>query len=258
MDQQVSASNIPYEVARDGTPLLDAISVDHGNRHALGRFFLHVEATAHAAGVTVRLNERLDSFVETSRPMQELRGSIPPLLDPAQSSIERGFWLSAHNKAGEIVATHAGRLLTMTDTTLKDEIEGLRLHYADPAPHLAKGTTCVFSGEAARAAAAITGRASYVGGVWCRPDYRGRGLVYVLSPAVRYLALTRWDTDYTFAFFRSDLRGLGVLHKYGRFGFEQGLRLAHSYTGDVDLHFAWMGRKTMDEELRGYATLLGR
>lgn len=252
MQVSQQAFNVSAEANPPKIRLLDGVTVSAGPSRQLGRFFLAADAAVARTGVEVWINDGFEKFEDAARLAGSTRSTFPPVFDPEQSDIEQGFWLSAHNEAGEVVATHAARLITVGSGGLADHMRDLRLHYRDPLRHTMAGAECLVTGEAAEIAQAITGRVSFCGGMWCRKDFRGTGMVHVLTKVVRYLALTRWDTSHTFSLFRANLAEMGILDKYGIFSFVPGVALRKSYTGDVDLFFAWMDRVTMEADLDRY------
>ncbi len=254
MDSNVGVHVAGVGVEPKSTSLLDGITVDAGPRRKLGEFFLAADAAMSKAGVSIRINEGFEFFRDAARSPSP----FPPVFDPEESDIEAGFWLSAHDKAGEIVATHAARLITVGPEGLAEHMRQLRLHYRDPSRHLAAGTICLVDGPAEAIADKIVGPVSYGGGMWCRKDHRGNGMVHVLLKVVRYLALTRWNTQYAFSLFRSDIDKLGVLSKYRFASFTPRVALRKSYTGDVDLFLGCINRAMMEEDLERYPEWLGK
>ena len=237
-----------------GVPLTDGITVLHGPTRALGRFFLAAAAQALEAGAVLRLHDDLTTLVTLNAQSQASWGPLVPILHPGESELSsrNSFWISGQDANGRIIAAYAGRLLEVGPEGLGHHFRTLRLFYANPEPHLARGTTCEVHHPAADIADAITGRVAYAGGSWTDPAARGSGLAYLLTRVVRYIAYTRWDTRYTISTLRKDLATKGVLEQYGYVNQASGIQMRNGYRGDMDLNLIWMDRDWMDAELLGY------
>jgi hypothetical protein len=82
-------------------------------------------------------------------------------------------------------------------------------------------------------AAYIRGRVVFSGGLWVRPDYRGRDFPRLLPRLSRALALTRWDSDYTISLVRTALIERGIAERYGYSRVEPGYVWENSAYGDA-------------------------
>ncbi len=256
MAQFSSRPDMLNALALGGQSLLDGVTVNFGPRRTLGLFFLQAEALAHQAGVSIMIHADLSNLVAVNAVLQQSWGPLVPIFDPKQSgaTTDTSFWLSAHDHTGQIVATQAARRIDLPDRSLAEEFRSLRIFYADPAPQLAGGTTCFVDGECETIAESIRGRVLYSGAAWCRPDYRSRGLVYVLARVGRHLAMTRWDTDFTITTLRTDLKAKGILERYGMVNQAPRIGLRNSYRGDFDLQLVWADRVSMEAELHTYVS----
>ena len=253
MPQSVNHDPVALDIDTRGVALLDAVTVQHGPLRDLGLYFLVAGAEAERLGVTVRVHNEFRSLVLANSRLQSSWGPLVPTFDPDASDLSpsTAHWLSCHNQAGELVACAAARRLLLGEGGLAEEFRSLRIFYADPAPHLAKGTHCIVEGEAAEVGARMQGSIAYSGAIWTRPDYRGRGIVYLMSRANRNLALTRWDTAYTASVTRVDLAAKGAIDPYG-YRSARRIALHNSYRGDFDLSLIWVDRAGMEAELKDY------
>ena len=241
------------EIASGGEVLPNVVTVVHGPKRNLGYFFLIAHAEAKRMGVTIRVHDELHSLVRANQHLQSSWGPLVPTFDPGASHLtsDTAFWLSCHDAGGDLVACSAARHLQLTETGLADEFRSLRLFYANPQPHLDRGTICVVEEEAAAVAGRMRGHITYSGAIWTRPDFRGRGIVYLLSRVNRNLALTRWDADYTASVTRVDLAAKGALSPYG-YRSARRIALQNSYRGDFDMSLIWVDRAAMEADLDHY------
>jgi hypothetical protein len=231
--------------------LPDQITVDHGPTDLLARFFLAADRAARERGVYLTLRHELDGLVALNERERKDWYRISPLFDPAYSEVspENSYWIEGRNAAGETVAAQAGRVFFWPDTTLKAEIESLRIFYADPAHMAVPGETI---GVTAPSAAAIRGTVVYSGSGWYRPDFRGRALSAILPCISRAYALTRWNTETTVSFVEQTLIDKRVVARYGYRRVEHGLDWHASLKGDIVLALIWMPRAELEDDLRAF------
>ena len=208
----------------DQRSLLDQITVHHGPQKLLARFFLIADQDARDKGVTLRLRTDFDRMHQIRLRHCEDPLMLAPNFDPAQSNlrIDQAFWIEGLDPNGQTVLTHAARLFDWQHTNLKQEVEALRVHYHEPAPHIAAGESIQMT---APTGTRISRRTAYVGAMWVRPDYRRRGLTRIIPRISRAYAYTRWNTDFTWGFMEPHLHEGGASRAYGRYTVEEGLRL---------------------------------
>jgi hypothetical protein len=178
------------------------------------------------------------------------------VFDPAigGANSENGFVLIGSDPNGRVVSAFAARNYPLAGRTLKDEIESLRLFYADPERSRQTGEHIEVT---APTATANLGNAVYIGGVWFHPDYRGKGMHRVMSPITRALSFTRWGADIAFSLMVSENVSSGVARS-GRFPHvEWGVRWTNSPVfgdGTLDLALVWTNA---DEQLAHFVEYVG-
>ncbi len=192
---------------------LNDIVVDYGPTDVMGRLFLKADTELRAKGVNFAFAP-LEELIAVNRRHSDSWRPILPIFDPAcgGATPENSFALLGYDNDGACVTAQAARIYTLTKNNLKEEIESLRIFYADPARSRAEGERMEVSAPIAER---IDGRVAFVGAVWYRPDFRGRGLVNVMSRAVRAYAYTRWLCDFTFTFMAEEVYSQGVAQRAG-------------------------------------------
>jgi len=174
--------------------LPDQLDIKFGPLEALGRYVLRADRMLRDNGIRVSLCTDFGEFVETNRRKRNRDWFSPlPCFSPQYATLDErnAFWLKGVNAAGDTVMSHAIRLYVWPNTTLKAEIESLRLLY-DVVPDAPNAR-----GEAtAPTAARMSGRVGLMGSLWLDPDYRGGKLASTISPLTRAVALARWRPDY--------------------------------------------------------------
>jgi hypothetical protein len=111
---------------------------------------------------------------------------------------QNGFVLLGRDDRGDVMATQAIRLYDWSASNLKIEAEALRVFYADPDRHRLPGEECIVQ---APTADQISGTVGLGGGVWYRPDYRGRQLGAIIPRIARCYALAHYNVDNLFALY---------------------------------------------------------
>jgi hypothetical protein len=233
-------------------PLLDSIRLTHGPAAQLGRFFLLADQAAYRRGVRLQLHADLNTLIEVNQRKQSVWGApMVPIFDPNHSALtsDNSFWISGHDQNGVIVATQAARFIDMSQSSAAEELQSLRLFFADPAPHLAAGARCHVDCPAARE---VKGRVVYSGGGWYHPNYRGTGLSRILPRISRALAYTRWDSDYTFSVVETVLVEKNVYRSYGYTQHSPAITLTGSYREDLELEMIWMPREELLSDMAAY------
>lgn len=140
------------------------------------------------------------------------------------------------------------------DETLADYLTSLRLFYPDPDRQKRDGESCTVDSPSARV---INRRAVFSGGTWIHPDYRKRLMPMILPRISRALALTRWNTDYTFSLVNNILVTKGVAQAYGYQRVEPGILWFMAPVADrCEASLVWMPRAELLEDLSAFPQTL--
>ena len=190
---------------------LSDVVIDYGPRDVLSRLFLKADTELREQGVTVSFGS-FEELIDLNRRNAASWRPILPIFEPEISGLEEenGFAVFGRNGANEVIYAHACRLYTLTRCTLAEEIESLRLFYADPDRARQPGEAMHVT---APSAAKTTGRVVFIGAVWYRLDNRKKNLMQTTAPLVRALAYTRWQSDFAFSFMAEDLVKAGTAQK---------------------------------------------
>jgi hypothetical protein len=219
-----AASDAPANSGRRLRPLLSDITVEHGPVDLIGRLFLKADTAARARGITLSFAPMQD-LMDINRANPETWRPLLPLFDPACGGItdDNAFCILGRNGKGEIVATQAARLYRWEDTSFHEEASSLRLFYAEPERLKLKDEQVEVTAPAARQ---LTGAVIFAGGIWYRPDYRGRGLPYILPWLCRTYAYTRWKHDFSLSIMAEEVykRGMAQRSGYSKADWEVWLR----------------------------------
>jgi hypothetical protein len=174
--------------------LIDQLQIRQEPRGQIGRYFLAVEQGLADLGLILRIMP----IIELARVHNEFASSwngLAPVFDAQIAPIDadRSAALVAYDQEGRPAATHACRLIELTDT-LQSACEDLTLFY-EPASSAAlrKRHRCIMT---APSAASIRGTVAYVGGFWVRPDKRGTNIGYLMQDVSRNFACSQWRFDY--------------------------------------------------------------
>ena len=234
-----------------GRPITD-VSIDYGPPAVLGRFFLGTQAIAEAAGVSLSFGT-FEDLLATNAKNRDSWKPITSMFDHRYSAKalapDRAFCIFGHNAKGEVVATQAARLFTLTKSSLYDEFSSLRAFYDDPRGMMQSGETCTVTADVTRR---INGRVLVGGAAWYRPDYRGRELSALLPRVSRALAYTRWSTDYTTSIMVEAIIKGGVMTRSGYHNIEWDLAIKNSTVGDVRCAFVWMEPERLVSDLEEF------
>jgi hypothetical protein len=193
--------------------LPDQLDIKFGPVEALGRFILRADRTLRDAGIRLSLCSDFDELLDTNQRKRD-RGwySLPPCFLAKYSTLNErnALWLKGVGRSGETVLSHAIRLYVWPRTTLKAEIESLRLLY-DVMPYAPEAR-----GEAtAPTAAKMSGRVCMMGALWLDPDFRGGKLASTISPLTRAVALSQWYPDFCFSIVSDEGMQKGRTALYG-------------------------------------------
>ena len=81
------------------------------------------------------------------------------------------------------------------DSDFKTEAESLRFFYADPERDKGPDESCSVAEIEPRA---VTGQLMHSGGIWYRPDFRGRKIGEILPRLARAYSYATWNIDQAF------------------------------------------------------------
>ena len=166
-----------------------------------------------------------------------------PQYRPHSDAPNQAFAILGESPTGQIVATQAARFFDWSGSTLKVEVESLRMLYGDSAPPAAA------RGEvSAPDAGAVTGRVVYSGSTWFHPKYRGRDLSGVLPRISRALALTLWNTDTTISFMDWRIVKKGVAASYGYTNLGASVTLRNVVDPEFVAAIGWITRDELIED----------
>lgn len=239
-------------LARRAASFASAITLEYGPRDLLAPFFLKAEQAALAQGVRLSFAS-LDELVEINRRNSASWRPLLPIFDPAFGIGEaEAFCIIGRDRAGDVVATQAGRLYNWTDTSFHEECENLRILYDHPNRHKRSDESIEVTAPSAKR---VRGRVVFSGAVWNRRDFRG-GLLSSLLPRIgRAYALTRWSTDYTASFMAEDVVKGGVAERVGYRNVEWEIRMRHTPVwrdGTIRAALIWMGTDYLLSDLRSF------
>lgn len=228
--------------------LLDEVTVRHGPEWLITKFLIAANREMRSRGVSLRLKRDLGELISFNKRNQSHWYRLAPLFDPALNEIpaNEGYWIAGYDRNDEIVAVHAARFFDWTDTTLGREFSSLRLWYNKPDLWRMPGESCTLAGEAGKI---VTGRCAYLGSMWFRPDFRGRGLSRLLPRINRSIALAHWGIDFNFSFIEPFVVESGLIEQYGFSRHAPGVAFRNGPKGNMDMHVMWMPRAELVSDL---------
>ncbi len=190
---------------------LSDVVIDYGEREAMGRMFLQADTRLREMGYFMSLGT-FDELLALNKANSDSWRPLLPVFHPEYWDLdgESGFVVFARNAAGKIVYAAASRVLELGGTSLKDEIESMRIFYRDPEREAWDGERMEAS---APIASKINGRVVFTGAQWVDPGHRGANFTTSTIPITRGLAYTRWYPDLTFSFMAPEIIKAGVAWK---------------------------------------------
>jgi hypothetical protein len=252
-----SSQQPPQPRLRPASPsgLLSGLSIEHGPRDLLGRFFLQADTAARERGVYLSFGT-FEELVEANANNTSSWHPLIPLFNPKNGgfSDHNAFCILGRNAQGEIVATQAARLYDWRDTSFYEEAKSLRLFYEDPARLKQPTERCEISAESTKF---VSGKVCFSGGGWYRRDYRKKELSTILPRVSRALAFTRWDSDYTISIMAEKVIAGGMAERCGYTNVDWDLNLYDSPVGTVRCAFVWMERQQLRTDLGAFSAGLG-
>ena len=233
--------------------LPEQILVQYGPRETLGAYFLALDRAVRERGISLSLQTDFSVLKALNKQHQASWGPFNPLFDPDCNGINaaNAFWILGVDAAGDVVLTQAARHYDWRQTSLAAELVSLRLFFDDRSIQRLPGERFLIGGETADT---IRGHVVFSGGLWIRPDYRGRDLPRLLPRLSRALALTRWDADYTISLVRTALIERGIAERYGYSRVEPGYVWENSsYGGALEFFLISMPRAELLADMASFA-----
>jgi hypothetical protein len=184
------------------------VVIDHGPRDVLGRLFLLADTRLREKGIRLSFAS-LEELVAVNKANSDSWRPILPLFDPEVSDVgaDNAHAMLGRDASGEVVCAHGCRIFNLGATTLKEEIERLRLFYRDPEASRGPGESMTCTVPIAET---TRGEVLFTGAAWYRPDYRKTGIMPTLSTLNRAIFVSRWDPPFTFSFMAPELIKAGV------------------------------------------------
>lgn len=191
-----------------------------------------------------------DDFEEYVRITSRLPGKSPtyPFFQPNCSDLPPGkaFWIVGRDREGRVAHVQGMRLDVLSNTSLAEHLGSLRAYFSDPNLQAGLDSSCSCYAPNARN---ITGLVAYHGDMWLREDFRGRGLLAIVSRLAFGLAWARWSPDFIYGLVAGWSIEKRVVNRYGYLHQEPHgsvLRLPAQGIDDDD----WLVWLTRDELLR--------
>jgi hypothetical protein len=226
--------------------------VRHGPVPVLARALLAADAAADDLGISIEFAS-FEELVKVNNTNLDSWRPLLPHYDPSKSEItpENAICLFGRNKAGDVVVTQVARYFDWHDTNLHDELTSLRLFYRDPAKMRQANEAAYVT---APTATKITGRVAFTGGLWCRPDYRGKGLVAITPRIARALAVADWNVDFVCTIMAPEVHARGVAGRGGFPNVEWEVSLVNNPFGTIRMALLWIDRAGVIADLEAFST----
>lgn len=238
-------SETVFPVPQHGTPEL-------GRR--LGPALAAAVAAVRARGVRLVLHDDMAGLRDRHRddPVLAADRPLPSQLDVDFCALppERAFWIEGLDDDGRLALTHAARLFEWHGTDLEAEGRASRIFY--DRPQRPGGDLTLEQPMPVR----VAGRVAYVGGLWIRPDLRGRGLGRIMPRVGRSWAYLRWQPDYLFSHVVDRLLDAGMQSVYGYPHRHRGLRYRTRHGRSFDVSWVWMSGQEMLGDAEEFAASL--
>jgi hypothetical protein len=201
-------SAIPGFDGRNRPGILSDIVVQHGPAETLGRLFPLADTELRKRGVRLSFAS-FDELVAVNEANRANWRPLLPVFDPRVSRVceQTAFAVIGCDADGNPVSAHAFRYLPLGGHTLKEELESLRIFYAEPEKTRLPNESVIVT---APTPATRRDPVVFSGAAWFHPAYRGTGLLSCYMPMVRGLAYTRWGADFMFSFMAPELVKGGV------------------------------------------------
>ena len=177
-------------------PFLAGIGPIHAEsesrRSEIQESLIRIDRDFHQRKLDLKACDDIDTFKDRLR---EVGKYVPSAFDSQFKPARVGdcIGLTVRDDAG-IAATIGVRLYRFTVTSLADQLETLSLFYSNPAEQMVQGERLSIRGDADAYASKINEKVYWTGGLWVRPDLRGRQTNFpkLLGIAAGSMAHARW------------------------------------------------------------------
>lgn len=172
----------------------DELPINHGPKDLIQGYFQAAELYLAQRDVVLKRVDPMEA-VRLNRANEASWWRQVPILDaedfpPVDNELVAFI---GYDRMGDPVTAMSVRYFNLVGTTLKAEMESLRLFYGNRSELARRGVVCVIS---APAAGRITGEVAYMGGFWVHPKARGQGLSFVVPRIARFASLGMWGVAY--------------------------------------------------------------
>ena len=229
--------------------VLSDVRLVHGPCALLARYFALADAFARNRGILLRVRTDFDRLLQLNEQNTESWAPLAPMFNPNHCDLSRdqAFWIEGVDEAGETAVIHASRLYDHGDRSIADDLRSLQVFYDDPRPHVAAGAYVDVSAPSAHH---ISGRVTFAGALWVRPDCRRLGFTKFVPRLTRAFALTQWNAPAYWGGVEPELHDIGVTRAYGSWNVEDGFTLhMPGWRGDLKFLFLSMGPVTLVRDL---------
>jgi hypothetical protein len=228
------------------TPFLDAIEVKYGPKVEIGRFILETAEKARCLGIRLYMCKGFDRLLKVNQENIDTWDHLAPTYDPRISNItcDNAIYIEGQHNS-QPVLTVALRRYDWPETSLATEWESGRFAYRDPDRQMKPGERWV---AGAPIAAQIRGRAVFAGGVWCRPDFRGRRVPVLTAALMRSVSLTVWNPDFMFGMFATGPASRAMLWLHGNPPSQPGMLVEGAWRS-FDSTVTWETREDLRDRI---------
>lgn len=229
---------------------LSEVVIDYGPRDVLGRLFLKADTELRERGIELSFAPP-EALIQLNRQNRDSWRPLVPIFDSQVGGFDasNGFVIVGRNTSGEIVLTQAARLFSLTNSNFREEAETLRLFYADPEKSKGAAEQCTVTCPIADH---ITGRVTYTGAVWYRPDHRRHGLTSIIGRVAKAYGFTKWYTDITLTLMIEDVFAGGTAKRAGFPHAQWEVMMRNTPLGSARAALIWIETEEMIDYFRRY------
>ncbi|QOZ56781.1 hypothetical protein EAS54_37960 [Bradyrhizobium guangzhouense] len=158
------------------------------------RFLQVYDDAAAKMGIRLSIGCDFNEYIAITASLAD-KPNTYPIFRPDRSPIRtgEGYWLVGFDKENKVALVEAARFYDLSQTTLAAHLETLKFFYANPTIDAHPEDRCVCTAQMARS---ITGKVVYHGDIWIRPDFRGSGLLKIMTGTMRGVSLAMWAPDF--------------------------------------------------------------